>query len=136
MRSRSPVVVAAAVAAAVAGIYVAFLGWDQAMDVDPVTGRLTGPYSTGQVIACGAAYLLVAVVGGIRSASVTALVAPVTFTLLWSVDAATDPLDQGLWPIGAVMVAVGTGIGAKLAATSGAALGGALRRLRSPGGTA
>lgn len=119
--------VAAVVALAVAVIYMGFLGLDRAKDVDPITGVVTGPYSPGQVIACGLAYLFVVAVGGTRSPVVAGVVAPLTFTLLWSITAATDPLDQGLWPIGAVLVGIGTAAGAALAAAVGAALAAAVR---------
>lgn len=120
--------VAALVALAVATVYTGFLGWDQTKDVDPVTGALTGPYSTGQVIACGLAYLLVVAAGSIWSPVVAGVVATVTFTLAWSLTAATDPLDQGLWLIGAVLVLIGTAAGAALAAAVNAARAGVRAR--------
>ena len=117
-----------AVTAAVALVYAAFLGWDQQRDVDPVTGENTGPYGTAQVLACGVAYLLVVACGGARAPVAAAVAGPVAFTFLWSLDAATDPDADGLWPIGALLVLWGTSVGAVLAVLLGRALAHRTRR--------
>ena len=103
------------VAAAVALVYAGFLGWDQARDVDPGTGATTGPYGTAQVLACGVAFLLVVALGGARAPVASAVTGPLSFTVLWSVDAAAYPDGDGLWPVGAVLVFGGTTAGAVLA---------------------
>ena len=123
-----------AVVAAVALVYAAFLGWDRERDVDAATGATTGPYGTAQVLACGLAFLLVVALGAVRAPGASAVAGVLTFTLLWSLDAATRPDADGLWPIGAVMVLIGTSTGAVLAVALGPALVRWSRRAGPPAG--
>jgi peptidoglycan/LPS O-acetylase OafA/YrhL len=112
------------VAAAVVAIYWAFLGWDQHKDLDPVTGAMTGPYQPWQVITCGIVLAAVVFAAGWRGRTwVAVLVVPVVLTACFSVDAATDPDGDGLWPIGAALVAVGSLLGTAAVATLGGYLG-------------
>lgn len=86
-------------------IYVAWLGWDQDYDVDPVSGALSGPYQPWQVIGlvlCLGAVAFAAGWTGRRWACLLAM--PVAFTVCFVVDAATDPGQDGLWIVGAGLV--------------------------------
>jgi hypothetical protein len=108
---RSPTFLAVVLASTVA--YGALLGWDQDKDVDP-NGGLTGPYQAWQVVLlavvlAGAAVL----VGWEQTPWIAAVAATVAMTVCFSVDAATDPpaTNDGLWPVGAFLVAIGTYLG-------------------------
>jgi peptidoglycan/LPS O-acetylase OafA/YrhL len=124
-RMRGPALLwSVAIAAAVVAIYWAFLGWDRHKDVDPVTGAVTGPYQPWQVIACGVVLAAVVFAAGWRGRTwVAVLVVPVVLTVCFSVDAATGTDGDGLWPIGAALVAVGSLLGAAAVATLGGYLG-------------
>jgi peptidoglycan/LPS O-acetylase OafA/YrhL len=111
---------AAGLAAAVAATYGAFLGWDQQKDLDPATGHLSGPYQAWQVVGCGAVLAALAFETGRRGRPWTAaVVVPLVLTACFSVDAATDADSDGLWPVGAALVALGSFAGALAAAALG-----------------
>jgi hypothetical protein len=111
-------------AAVVAGTYWAFLGWDRRKDLNPATGELTGPYQPWQVIGCGAVLALLAFESGRRGRIwPVALVLPTVLTACFAINAATDPDSDGLWPIGAALVALGSTAGTAAVAALGAALG-------------
>lgn len=103
---------ALALVGAVVAIYLAFLGWDQRKETDPVTGVQTGPYEPWQVIGVGIGLAMVAFIAGRagRAKLVTAVL-PLTLTACFAVDAATDPDADGLWVIGAALVALGSLLG-------------------------
>ncbi len=119
--------VVAALALATAANYLGWLGWDQLRDRVPGTGRSSGPYQPWQVVG------LVVVIAGLaafagwrRHPWVAIVVVPVVTTGCWIWDATTgphDPLQAGasLWPVGAVLVAVG--VFALVGVTTGAAAG-------------
>lgn len=113
---------AVAIVVAVVAVYLAFLGWDQHADVDPETGARTGPYQPWQVLGVGVALILIAFVAGRagRAVLVTAML-PLTLTACFVVDAATDPNADGLWVIGATLVAIGSLLGTGAVAAIGAA---------------
>ncbi len=103
------------VLASVAG-YTALLAWDRTKTLGP-DGYLHGPYEVWQVAAFVIVLGLIAVVAGLRRvALVGTLAATIAVTLAWSIDAATDPYNDGLWPVGAVSVAGGTLLGFGLVA--------------------
>lgn len=107
--------VAAVVVVAVTALaYAAFFAWDTRRDVDPVTGAVSGPYQPWQVISCAAVLVILAGLT-VRFGRHRALVflIPATFTLCWAIQAANSPGD-GLWPVGAILVAFGTTAGAAL----------------------
>lgn len=115
--ARSVIVFVAILGASIA-TYVTLLGWDRSYDRDPVTGELSGPYELWQVVGCAVVLAFIALAGGRflmvlsgkRSCCITVTVAAMTigFTAAWSYGAATlDSTGANLWPIGAVMVAVG-----------------------------
>ncbi|WP_073392043.1 hypothetical protein [Jatrophihabitans endophyticus] len=88
--------------------YLGVLGWDQHKTVGP-DGFEHGPYEPWQVVAVGAVIAAVAVWCGLRRAVWTGTVtATVVLTVCWSVDAASGGDADGLWPIGAFLVACGT----------------------------
>jgi hypothetical protein len=107
--------VTAAVAGGVsAGGYLAFLAWDQ-HQAPGADGYLHGPYETWQVVAF--VLLLAGVAGwsGWRHHQVTgSLIATAAVTIAWSADAATDRGNDGLWPVGSFLVAIGTLAGSLL----------------------
>lgn len=111
--------------------YAAALGWDQRKQLG-ADGSLHGPYAVWQVVALVLALGGCCVWGGRRGRPVlTAVVVTVVLTVLFAVDAATDPpeVDDGLWPIGAAAVALGSAAATAVAAV----LGDASRRARHPG---
>ena len=91
-----------------AAAYLALLGWDQALDVDPATGSGTGPYQAWQVVVLAAVLVGLAAWAVSQPAPRLVLVVPAVLTVCWTVDAATDTDGDGLWPIGAVLVATGS----------------------------
>ncbi|WP_447646398.1 hypothetical protein [Nocardioides zeae] len=86
------------------------MGWDDEYQVDPATNEVSGPYEAWQVVGCVLTLLVVGVVAARRWRPFgTALVLPVSFTLAWSVTAASED-DSGLWGVGAVLVLLGTAV--------------------------
>lgn len=102
----------AGLAALTALDYLAFLGWDQAKDRNPVTGAQTGPYETWQVVGCASVLLALGLWAARSGPAALVFVVPLVFTLCWAASASTDPAGDGLWPIGAALVLIGTTVGA------------------------
>lgn len=113
---------AVVVAVAVVAVYLAFLGWDQQPDVDPDSDAQTGPYRPWQLVGAGIGLIFIAFLAGRagRGKLVTAML-PLTLTVCFAVDAATDPNADGLWILGAALVAVGSLLGTAAVAALGAA---------------
>jgi hypothetical protein len=90
--------------------YLAFLAWDQHKDI--AFGNVTGPYQAwqivGVVLALGA---LAGMAGWHGQAGTATAVIPTVFTTCWIIDAVTDEWNDGLWPIGAGLVAIGSFLG-------------------------
>lgn len=104
--------------------YVALLGWDQAKTVS-ADGTTTGPYESWQVVALVLVLGATAALAGWRRRTWVATVTmTLVLTLCWSFDAATDPADlnDGLWPVGALLVLIGTFAGAAVVAGIAAAV--------------
>jgi hypothetical protein len=98
------------------GGYVGFLAWDQAKGLG-ADGYQHGPYQPWQVWAVCVVVALAAAWAGLRRQPITgAFAATITMTVAWSVDAATDGEDDGLWPVGAFLVALATLAGFSLLA--------------------
>jgi hypothetical protein len=96
--------------------YLGWLGWDQTKYRGP-DGNLHGPYQSWQVVGLVLALGVIAGVAGWRRRPwVAAVVSTLVMTACFSVQGATDPLNDGLWPIGAFLVAVGTFGGVALVA--------------------
>jgi hypothetical protein len=88
--------------------YLTLLGWDQEKTLG-ADGYLHGPYEPWQVIALVAVLGVLAVWAGWRGRfGLGTVAATVVLTLVWSIDAATDSDSDGLWPVGAGMVFIGT----------------------------
>jgi hypothetical protein len=100
--------------------YLALLGWDQKKTVGP-DGYQHGPYDPWQVVAlCVVVGVAAAWAGWRRDALVGAIAATMTMTAAFSIDAATDSENDGLWPVGACMVLVATFFGFWLCTNVGA----------------
>jgi hypothetical protein len=103
------------VTAASAAAWFAWLGWDADYRELP-DGSVEGPYSTMQVIACGATITCIVVAGclalrcSVRGS--IAVVACVTagFALAWGRDAAASD-ETGLWVVGLFLLVMGTAAG-------------------------
>lgn len=116
----STLVWVAGLAAVTLVAYLALLGWDQSKTLDPVTQNETGPYEAWQVIALVVVLAAAAFLAGRAGRFVPAVVTiPVVLTLAFAVDAATDADVDGLWPIGAALVALGSAAGVALVAAIG-----------------
>ncbi|MEU8524412.1 hypothetical protein AB0C77_02250 [Streptomyces sp. NPDC048629] len=108
-----------------AGLWAAWLGWDQQRDVHP-DGSTTGPYEAWQVLGLGVT-LLAATYGAAAMGWFVAAVLGTTAGLTvaafadWSDDA------SGLFVIGVGMIAVGSMVGT----TAVTAVAGALRQKRA-----
>jgi uncharacterized Tic20 family protein len=104
-------------ALAAAGAFAAWLGRDTAKTLDPATGQETGPWSTGQVVACVVTLLVILVVAVVLKVQPLIAAAGLTvgFTLAWAVTAARGA-DDGLWAVGAALVFIGTAVGSSVVA--------------------
>lgn len=115
LRGRGPVhgvaghvVTAVVVAVTSLAAYLLLLGWDQQKTLG-ADGYLHGPYEAWQVAALVVVLAVGAAWSGWRHHSVVgASVAATTLTAIWSTDAATDSENDGLWPVGALLVAIAT----------------------------
>lgn len=110
VRMPSVTVVAGAVALGTLIAYLAWLGWDQTKELG-ADGYLHGPYQSWQVAGLVITIVALASIGGrLMPPLLSAFVISVVLTLTWSVDAATDPgmENDGLWPIGSIMIAAGS----------------------------
>jgi hypothetical protein len=107
-RHSSSIAVAIVLALLTATSYLAWLGWDQQKDVD-AAGNASGPYESWQVL--GLAVTVGLLAGGAgwvgRSWSASAVI-PTVLTVCFAIDAMTDPDADGLWAVGAVLVAIGS----------------------------
>src|SRR4051794_5300136 len=100
---------ALALAVFAAAMWFAWLGWDhQYYQVDGVP---QGPYRAWQVVGCGLAIAVAAVlahqrVRGTRAVLVLALAAVIGFAVPWAIDASRDD-DTGLWAVGLFLLLLG-----------------------------
>lgn len=117
-------------AAATAGTWFAWLGWDDEYQVDPATGSASGPYEAWQVVGCVVTLLVLGLAVGFLVSPWVLVVVPPVFTGVWTVDAAGSD-DSGLFIVGAFLVLVGTSFGAAVVALLALGLR-ALRRRRAP----
>lgn len=99
----------------------AWTAWDRTYDVDPATGRASGPWQVWQVAGVVLSLLAVVVVGTrYLPLWVVLPVVPLAFTAAWSLTAMAYD-DTGLWGVGALMVLFGTSAGTALVAPIAAA---------------
>jgi hypothetical protein len=88
------------------------LGRDTSYEVDPATGSVTGPYEAPQVIACVVVLVALVVIAAlVLPAWLAVLVVSLPFTGAWTIHAASND-DSGLWAVGAILLLVGTLVGA------------------------
>jgi len=107
-RSASGLIVAFVLAALTAISYLGWLGWDQEKVVD-ATGHASGPYESWQVLGLAVTLgLLAGAAGWIGRPLVASVIVPVVLTACFAVDAIGDPESDGLWVVGAALVAVGS----------------------------
>jgi hypothetical protein len=95
--------------------YFLWLGWHRPKQLHP-DGHLTGPYKAWQVL--GFVLTLAIIAAAITWWSETVWIAPVMMTAVttayFSVEAATSDYNDGLWPIGAMLVMIGAALGITL----------------------
>ncbi|WP_394250379.1 hypothetical protein [Arthrobacter pityocampae] len=105
-----------------AGLWLGWFAWDTEYQYDPVTGHMGGPYAVWQGVgAFLCSFVVVGLAHWLLRFIVAWLVIPASFTLAWiSTAAATDV--TGLWLVGAILVGLGTTIGAALMLGLAAAL--------------
>jgi hypothetical protein len=130
-RFPAAVLVGIALAVLTTVTYLAFLAWDQHKDIDAF-GNVTGPYQAWQIVGVVLALGALAGMAGWHGQAGTAIaVIPIVFTTCWIIDAVTDEWNDGLWPIGAGLVAIGCFLGIGGAALLAAACRALLQR-RAP----
>ena len=116
IRILSSAVVGGAMALSTLIAYAAWLGWDQTKELG-ADGYLHGPYQWWQVAGLALMVLALAATGErLGHPVISAVMITAALTLAWSVDAATDPgmENDGLWPIGSVVIAVSSFAGVLL----------------------
>ena len=99
-----------------AALYYSILGWHAEKTHSPGGGECTGPYEAWQVIAVAVGMALVVGTAAWQGHAWAAVPPSVVcLTLLWSADAATvdDVCNVGasLWPIGSILLFVGSAAG-------------------------
>jgi hypothetical protein len=87
--------------------YLIFLPWGAQKELG-ADGYLHGPYEANQVIGLVVALVLIGAVTGWFSEWLAPWAVPPVLTLMWSLDAMNNVENDGLWPVGAAMVLVGT----------------------------
>lgn len=111
------------VAVLAGGSWLAWMGFHAEYDVDPVTGSASGPYEVSQGVGLGLCLIaIVFLAAWLFSPAGAAVGGVVGLVLTVSYDWATEPGADGLWIIGAFMLAFGASAGAALIATIGALL--------------
>ncbi|HZB29331.1 MAG TPA: hypothetical protein VE465_04100 [Streptosporangiaceae bacterium] len=98
---------------ATASGYFGWLGWHRLKQIGP-DGRMTGPYTAAQVIGfiLTLAVITVAVTWWCENAWIAPVMTTAATTAYFSAEAATSSDNDGLWPIGAALVFIGTALGA------------------------
>jgi hypothetical protein len=121
---------APALGLAVVACWWVWLGRDTVADVDPVTGAVSGPYSTAQVAGCVLCLVVIVVVAAWWLPAWTVdVVAPLALTAAF-ISSAFPRDDSGLWGVGAAIVLVGSAAGCALLVVVTAAV---RRRVGGPG---
>jgi len=94
----------------------AWMGWDTAYTLDPVTGNESGPYEAWQVVGSALCVGVLVVVATLTWGRRTAVVATtVGYTAGWTITAVRGD-ESGLAGVGAVLVLVGVGAASTLLA--------------------
>ncbi|MGA3527679.1 hypothetical protein [Melissospora conviva] len=108
-----------ALGATTVAAYLALFGWDQRKDLDVVTGNETGPYEAWQIIGLGLVVAALAFLAGRKHQVLSAVVAlPLALTAAFAVIAVSSP-EPGFWPIGALLLALGSAAATTLVAVIG-----------------
>lgn len=89
--------------------YLIFLPWDAQKYPGP-DGSLHGPYEPKQVIGLVVALIVIGMATGWFSDWIAPWVVPPVLTLVWCMDALNDVQNDGLWPVGAGFVLVGSAL--------------------------
>jgi hypothetical protein len=106
------------------GAYGGFLAWDTSYYTGS-DGHLHGPYRPWQVIVVVIVLAVLAAVGGwLSEVWPVVATATVVMTVGFSVSGATSSHNDGLWPIGSLLVLLGTAAGMSAVAVSTDALRG------------
>ncbi|MEE2034199.1 hypothetical protein [Rhodococcus chondri] len=114
--------------------WVAWLGWESGYRRLP-DGRVEGPYSPAQVVACAATLIAIVVLGCLAVRCATgpagAVVACATagFAFAWGRDAAAAD-ETGLWGVGLLLLVVGCSVGGTAVAVVTALASRWMRRFR------
>ncbi|GAA1345044.1 hypothetical protein [Arthrobacter roseus] len=91
-----------------AGLWWGWFAWDNQYVVDPVTGSSSGPYELWQVIGCAASWIVLGWIGNkLLQPLLVIIIMPAAFTTAFAITAARMD-DSGLWPVGAILMALGT----------------------------
>lgn len=95
------------------GAYPLWLGWHATKHLVAGTSSYAGPYESWQVAGLAVTLGVVAAAGGwLRLIGATAVTAAVAVTAMFALDAAGKPSEEAnLWPIGAVLLLIGTTVG-------------------------
>jgi hypothetical protein len=107
------VVAVTAIAVATLVDYVSWIAWAQGRPLKP-DGSYGDPYQPWQIVGLVIGLIVIAAVAGWHDRASTAIgTVTVVLTLSVSVDWATDPPahNDGLWGVGAIMVAIATCVG-------------------------
>lgn len=96
-----------------AAMWLAWLGWDHEYYL--VDGVPQGPYQAWQVVGCGLAIAVAAMIAYLwvrRAGAIFPLTAAATigFAVPWAVDASASD-ESGLWVVGLIFLLVGGGAG-------------------------
>ena len=102
-------------AAVAAGDYLLWLGWHRQKHLNSA-GTLSGPYETWQVLGVVAVLAAAVVLAARRRHWVATAAVPITATVVFSIEAATDSLADGLWPVGALLLLLFASLGTWLVA--------------------
>lgn len=95
--------------------YLVWLGWHRHKHLSSAA-TLSGPYETWQVLGVVAVLAAAIVFAARRGHWIATASVPIAVTTLFSVEAATDPLADGLWPVGAFLVLLLSSLGTWLVA--------------------
>lgn len=84
--------------------YWGWLGWDRYKDLQPNGGE-TGPWQAWQIIGCVVVLTaIVAYAARLGHPRLAVAVTTLTTTLSFSITGMTDPYNDGLWGVGAVLI--------------------------------
>lgn len=122
----------ALIAALSAALWYGWFAWDTEYYYDATVGEMAGPYAIWQGIgAFLCSFVVVGLAYRLLHFVVALLVLPAAFTVAW-ISTAVTMESNGLWAVGAVLVAVGTTLGSALMLGIAAVVENAGKRNRAP----